>query len=178
MKRSKGLFEGFAEATTRWAGSSWALILAFLVILVWLTSGPFFSFSDTWQLVINTGTTVITFLMVFLIQRAQNKEALTMQLKLNELIAALKGARNRLINIEDLSEEEVIALHEQYRKLAERAGGTRGQCKLPLIEPDSLPLSASAADRDVEFAQERNEHAGNGKAECTPSNQERNQRVG
>jgi low affinity Fe/Cu permease len=88
---------------------------------VWLVSGPFFRWSDTWQLVINTGTTIVTFLMVFLIQRGQNKESMAIQLKLNELVASMKGASNRLINIEDLTEDEVRTLHGHYAKLVELA---------------------------------------------------------
>jgi low affinity Fe/Cu permease len=95
--------------------------LAALAILVWIVTGPLFKFSDTWQLVINTGTTIITFLMVFLIQRSQNKESQAIQLKLNEIVAAIEGASNRLINIEDLSEEEVAILHRHYQKLAQLA---------------------------------------------------------
>ena len=90
-------------------------------MLAWLISGPLFGFSNTWQLVINTGTTIVTFLMVFLIQRSQNKDALAVQLKLNELVAAMKGASNRLIDVEDLSEHELAVLHAHYRKLAKMA---------------------------------------------------------
>jgi low affinity Fe/Cu permease len=115
--------EAFAQRVTVWVGSSWAFTLAAAVILVWAVTGPLFHYSDTWQLVINTGTTIVTFLMVFLIQRSQNKEALAVQLKLNEIVAALKGASNRLINVEDLSEDEVRALHERYQRLAELALG-------------------------------------------------------
>ena len=113
MKR-KGWMERIALIATHWSGSSVAFILAAGVIVVWLVSGPLFGFSDTWQLVINTGTTIVTFLMVFLIQRSQNKEAVALQLKLNELVAAIEGARNRLINIEDLSEAEIATLHKHY----------------------------------------------------------------
>jgi low affinity Fe/Cu permease len=101
----------------RWTGSSMAFGLASGVVLVWLLSGPFFGFSNTWQLVINTGTTIVTFLMVFLIQRSQNKESLAVQLKLNEIVAALQGASNQLIDVEDLTEEELRALHRHYAKL-------------------------------------------------------------
>ena len=87
--------------------------------MLWIVTGPAFGFSDTWQLAINTGTTVVTFLMVFLIQRAQNKENHAIQLKLNELVAALKGASNRLIDLEDWTEEELVDLHEHYKRLAE-----------------------------------------------------------
>jgi low affinity Fe/Cu permease len=103
---------------TTWTGSTSALVLAVSVIVVWLITGPLFHYSNTWQLVINTGTTVVTFLMVFLIQRSQNKESLAVQLKLNELVAAMAGASNRLIDIEDLSEDELRVLHKFYRRLA------------------------------------------------------------
>lgn len=98
-----------------------ALGMAFGLILGWLLTGPMFKYSDSWQLIINTSTTIITFLMVFLIQRAQNKEALSVQLKLNEAIAALKGASNRLISVEDLTEDELEVLHMHYRELAQLA---------------------------------------------------------
>jgi low affinity Fe/Cu permease len=113
--------ERASQAVTHWAGSSWAFALAALVIVVWLITGPLFHFSDTWQLVINTGTTIVTFLMVFLIQRAQNKDALAIQLKLNEIVAAIQGASNRLIAVEELSEPELNALHRHYCKLAAMA---------------------------------------------------------
>jgi low affinity Fe/Cu permease len=121
MKRHRGWIESIALAATIWTGSSGAFILAVGVVVLWLLSGPIFGFSDTWQLVINTGTTVVTFLMVFLIQRSQNKESLALQLKLNELVAAVGGASNRLINVEDLSEAEVHLLHNHYRTLARLA---------------------------------------------------------
>ncbi len=113
--------EQWSQAVTHWAGSSWAFALAVLVIAVWLLTGPLFHFSDTWQLVINTGTTIVTFLMVFLIQRAQNKDALAIQLKLNEVVAAIHGASNRLISVEELSEPELEALHQHYHRLAQMA---------------------------------------------------------
>ena len=110
--------ERLAEKATKYAGRSWAFAGAVAVVAVWLVTGPLFNFSDTWQLVINTGTTIITFLMVFLIQRMQNKETQAIQLKLNELVAALKGASNRLIDLEDWTEEELRNLHQHYRRLA------------------------------------------------------------
>ena len=113
--------EDWSRAVTAWTGSSWAFAIAAAVILVWLVTGPLFHFSDTWQLVINTGTTVVTFLMVFLIQRAQNKDSLAIQLKLNEIVAAMPGASNRLIDVEDLSEAELVKLHQFYSRLAEIA---------------------------------------------------------
>jgi low affinity Fe/Cu permease len=114
-------FERFSTAVTQWTGSSMAFALACTVIVAWIVTGPLFGFSDTWQLVINTGTTIVTFLMVFLIQRTQNKDSLALQLKLNELVAAMAGASNRLIDVEDLSEEELRQLHTFYMKLARMA---------------------------------------------------------
>lgn len=111
----------FATAATIWTGSTAAFVTAVLIIVVWLITGPLFHFSDTWQLVINTGTTVVTFLMVFLIQRAQNRDALAVQLKLDEIVAAVEGASNRLISVEDLSEEELKVLRTHYRRLSEMA---------------------------------------------------------
>ena len=119
MARQIGWLETLARQTTLRAGSSLAFGLALTLVLVWLITGPFFGFSDTWQLVINTGTTILTFLMVFLIQRAQNKDSQAIQLKLNEIVAAIDGASNHLINVEDLGEEEVGILHRHYQKLAE-----------------------------------------------------------
>ena len=116
-----GLLERFSHKATTATGSSMAFVLAVGVVVVWLISGPIFGFSDTWQLVINTGTTIVTFLMVFLIQRAQNKDALAIHLKLNEIVAAMEGASNRLIDVEDLSEAEIVALHKYYQKLIELA---------------------------------------------------------
>lgn len=112
-------FERFANVVTKAAGSSIAFIVAFLIVVVWAVSGPFFHYSESWQLVINTGTTIITFLMVFLIQKSQNKESKAIQLKLNELISSARGASNRLVNIEDMDEKELDELHSLYLKLAE-----------------------------------------------------------
>jgi low affinity Fe/Cu permease len=116
-----GKWSNLATRITKWSGSTPAFLLALAVVVVWMISGPIFAFSDTWQLVINTGTTIVTFLMVFLIQRSQNKDSLAVQLKLNELVAAIEGASNRLISVEDLSEEELKVLHKHYRRLAEMA---------------------------------------------------------
>ena len=113
--------ERISHVVTAWAGSSWAFGLAVLVVLVWLATGPLFGFSNTWQLVINTGTTIVTFLMVFLIQRTQNKDSLALQLKLNELVAAMKGASNHLIDVEALSEDEIRALHDHFCHLVRLA---------------------------------------------------------
>lgn len=115
------LLEKFSHQATRATGTSLAFVTAVSVIVVWGITGPIFHYSDTWQLVINTGTTIITFLMVFLIQRAQNKDALAIHLKLNEIVAALEGASNRLIDVEDLSEPEIDALRNYYKRLIELA---------------------------------------------------------
>jgi low affinity Fe/Cu permease len=121
-RRSHGdVPERAATAVTKWAGSGAGFGTALATVLVWAATGPLFGYSDTWQLVINTGTTIITFLMVFLIQRSQNKEAMAMHLKLNEVIAAIEGASNRLIDLEDLSERELNVLHVHYRRLADMA---------------------------------------------------------
>jgi low affinity Fe/Cu permease len=121
MAEKSGKFERFATWTAKASGHAIAFGAAVLVTLAWAISGPLFHFSDTWQLVINTGTTIITFLMVFLIQRAQNKDSMAIQLKLNELVAAVEGASNRLIDVEDLSEEELAALHRYYGQLVQMA---------------------------------------------------------
>ena len=113
--------EAVAARVTEWVGSGKGLTSAVAVVVLWGASGPLFGFSNTWQLVINTGTTIVTFLMVFLIQRTQNKDGLAIQLKLNELVAAMRGASNRLIEVEDLSEEELHVLRTHYRKLVEMA---------------------------------------------------------
>ena len=113
--------ERLSYQATKATGTSVAFILALAIVVVWLVTGPLFNYSDTWQLVINTGTTIVTFLMVFLIQRAQNKDAVAIHLKLNEIVAALEGASNRLIDVEDLSEGEIEALRKYYRRLIELA---------------------------------------------------------
>ena len=106
-----------AHTATVFSGTTFAFIVALLVIIIWLVTGRYFNFSDTWQLVINTGTTIVTFLMVFLIQRMQNKDSRAIHLKLNELVASLKGPSNRLIDVEDLTEEELETLSKYYREL-------------------------------------------------------------
>jgi low affinity Fe/Cu permease len=115
------MLERLSRKATEATGTSTAFILACLVIIVWIITGPLFHFSDTWQLVINTGTTIVTFLMVFLIQRSQNKDALAIHLKLNEIVAALEGASNRLIDVEDLTEDEIKTLHKHYQSLVAMA---------------------------------------------------------
>jgi low affinity Fe/Cu permease len=111
----------FAEGVTDWAGSNSGFATALAIVVIWAAVGPIFGFSDTWQLVINTGTTIVTFLMVFLIQRTQNKDALAIHLKLNELVAALQGASNTLVDVEALSEDELKVLKLHYGVLARLA---------------------------------------------------------
>ena len=115
------LLERSATRVTRWTGSTAAFSSACAIILIWALLGPIFHFSDTWQLVINTGTTIVTFLMVFLIQRSANKDSLAIHLKLNELVAAMEGASNRLIDVEDLTEQELSLLHKHYATLSQMA---------------------------------------------------------
>ncbi|MEJ7683758.1 MAG: low affinity iron permease family protein [Segetibacter sp.] len=116
-KISSKPFDNFSTTVTKVTGSSYAFIIAVLLIIVWACSGPLFHFSDTWQLVVNTGTSVITFLMVFIIQQSQNKDTMALQLKLNELIAASSKASNRLIDVEDLTDNELKQLKKFYCEL-------------------------------------------------------------
>lgn len=141
--------ESLSTAVTRWTGGTSAFALACGVILVWIVTGPLFGFSDTWQLVINTGTTIVTFLMVFLIQRSQNKESMAVQLKLNELVAAVRGASNSLIDIENLTEDELQVLHLHYAKLA-------GLAK----KEDSVRESHSVAEAKQRHTRKRTEQKG------------------
>jgi low affinity Fe/Cu permease len=112
-------FSKFAQSTAAWTGHPLAFLLALAVIAVWIVAGPIFNYSDTWQLIINTGTTIVTFLMVFLIQNTQNRDIMTVQLKLSELVLAMKGAENKFAAIEDLSDEELEVLHDECRTRAE-----------------------------------------------------------
>jgi len=125
MKRkSKGLaqtWEQAAQAVAEWSGKPGVFGAAVLIVVLWAITGPVFGFSDTWQLVINTGTTIITFLMVFLIQQAQNKDTQALELKLNEIVAAISGASNHLIDVESLSGAELMTLRRHYQELAQLA---------------------------------------------------------
>jgi low affinity Fe/Cu permease len=120
-KKFSSFFEKFSTKATKATGSPLAFIMACIVIIVWAVSGPIFGYSDTWQLVINTGTTIITFLMVFIIQQSQNKDTMALQLKLNELIAASETASNRLIDVEDLTADELETLKKFYIRLSKLA---------------------------------------------------------
>jgi low affinity Fe/Cu permease len=148
-KQGRGIgavLERASTAVARWAGGTPAFVLAASVVAAWAASGPLFGFSDTWQLVINTGTTVVTFLMVFLIQRSQNKDSMAIQLKLNELVAALKGASNRLIDIEEMSEEELKVLQHHYARLVAMAK-----------KESDLTMSHSIEEAEARHAQKRKE---------------------
>jgi low affinity Fe/Cu permease len=118
-KSGKQFFENFASKASKAVGSSYAFISALSIVILWAVCGPFFDFSETWQLIINTGTTIITFLMVFLIQKSQNKDSLAIQLKLNELVASSNKSSNRLVDIESMTEEEMITVQKYYQKLSE-----------------------------------------------------------
>jgi low affinity Fe/Cu permease len=117
-KQTQGdAFGKFAAAASGWLGSKWAFVGAIVIIAVWAITGPLFHYSDTWQLVINTGTTIITFLMVFIIQNTQNRDARAINLKLDELIHAIDGAKNQMMDIEKLSDEELDLIHEKYTQI-------------------------------------------------------------
>jgi len=151
MKAKKNsFFETAATKITCWTGSSKAFGIAFGIIVIWGITGPLFKYSDTWQLVINTGTTIITFLMVFLIQKSQNKDSKAIQLKLNELIAASRWASNRMVDIEDLTEVELDVLHKYYQKLSDLS-----ESEDDIHRPHSID---SAVDRQKEKNEKRSKH--------------------
>jgi low affinity Fe/Cu permease len=130
-------FRKFSEAVSRAAGAPPAFVIAMLVIVVWLVTGPIFHFSDTWQLIINTGTTIVTFLMVFLLQNTQNREARATQIKLDELLRAIRSARTSLVDLEDLPDEELDRLEQEFRQVSERASATRKKRRTRKQGPDS-----------------------------------------
>jgi low affinity Fe/Cu permease len=137
--------ERFSQAVSQWTGSSPAFGLALGFVVAWAVTGPLFGFSQGWQMVINTGTTIATFLMVFLIQRAQNKESRAIQLKLNEIVAAIEGASNRLVGAEELSEAELHRLHDRYLKLAEEVQTRHGSLKRAASVEDTTGAQSAAA---------------------------------
>ncbi len=140
--RTPGMFERLSETVTEWSGRTEALMAAVLLCLLWGITGPYFHYSDTWQLVINTFTNLVTFVMVFLIQRSQNKDTLAVQLKLNEIVAAVQGASNELIAIEDLSENELRLLHERYQRLLELTdarSANRGSLSIEVLRASDPP---------------------------------------
>lgn len=122
-------FHAFATSAANWVGTKWAFIVALLIVLVWLISGPYFHYSDTWQLIINTGTTVVTFLVVFLIQNTQNRDARAIHLKLDEIIKSIDQAQNEMIDIEHLSDAELQRLADKYQKVREECDVRRSRAK-------------------------------------------------
>jgi low affinity Fe/Cu permease len=131
----KHAFRRFAAITATMTGSPWAFLIAVLVILTWGITGPLFNFSDTWQLVINTSTTIVTFLMVFLIQNTQNRDAVAIQLKLDELLRGVVGARTSLVDLENLSDEDLALLHQQFTRLqVSAAKSERDAAKSPVAD--------------------------------------------
>ena len=132
-------FDALASRITRWVGSPTAFCLALLSVLIWAVLGPVFKYSENWQLVINTGTTIVTFLMVFLIQQSQNKDSVALHLKLNELIAASHGASNRMIGIEDLDEEALREVAQFYVRLAARAKTSGAQKETHSVDEEGMP---------------------------------------
>jgi low affinity Fe/Cu permease len=141
-KRKSHSLEKLSSEATQKVGSTGGFIFAIAIVIAWLLSGPLFGYSDTWQLAINTGTTIVTFLMVFLIQRSQNKESLAMQIKLNELIASSSHASNRLIDIEDLTEKELATLEKYFAELVKRSRAQRN-----MLESHSIEEAAKLHDR-------------------------------
>jgi low affinity Fe/Cu permease len=151
-KQRKGilcLFDRFSKKITKLTGSPYAFLLALLVVIVWAVTGPIFGFSDTWQLVINTGTTIITFLMVFVIQQSQNKDTVALHLKLNELIASSRHASNRLVDIEDLTEEELDQLKSFYIKLSDLAEADDDSFTSHSVEEAYANHQEKTAEKDV-----------------------------
>jgi low affinity Fe/Cu permease len=146
LDQNTGWSERLAHKTTSYVGSSWAFTAALCTTLLWLVAGWIFHYSDTWQLVMNTISSIVTFLMVFLLQRSQNKDSLAMQIKLNELLAAIRGANNRLIDVEDLPEEQVRPLHERFQALSQRvraSGNTNGRVSIDEAPAGPTPARES-----------------------------------
>jgi low affinity Fe/Cu permease len=145
--RATAAYTAFARAAARYCGQPRTFLLAVGAVLVWAITGPLFGFSDTWQLVINTGTTIVTFLMVFLIQSTQNRDTVALQIKLDELIRATRGAHNALMDLEELEDDKLEAVHHQYEALAEAAqNGLPQQADTGTPEP-SPPLDPSSQPR-------------------------------
>jgi len=139
-------FRHFAHWTANWMGNPWCFFLAIIVILVWPVTGPLFKFSDTWQLIINTGTTIVTFLMVFLIQNTQNRDAKAIHLKLDELIRAVHGARNKMIDLENVSDEELALLREQFDRICEKG---RNETKRHAVKTPRIQKAAHAPSAEM-----------------------------
>lgn len=150
-------FEKISTTITTYSGSTGVFVSAILLILIWGISGPVFGYSNTWLLIVNTGTSIITFLMVFLIQKSQNKESIAVQLKLNELIAASNYASNRLLNIQDLSENELNTLHDHYRTLVELTQKAKSNTQSHSVEDAIESAEAAMAEEEMKVAEELKE---------------------
>ena len=146
------VFRKFSSKTSQIVGSSWAFIIAVIVIVGWAISGPIFHFSDTWQLIINTGTTIVTFLMVFLIQNTQNRDAKAIHLKLDELIRCVQGARTGMVDLEDLSDEELKRLQNQFQQLRERLDGPDALPEAEEVEEELSERTANPRERQPRHA--------------------------
>ncbi len=160
MSAKRSWLERMSGKATEWTGSSAAFAIAAGVILLWISTGPLFGFSDTWQLVINTSTTIVTFLMVFLIQRAQNKDSRAVHLKLNELVASIQGASNRLINAENMSEDDVRILHRHFHRLIELARQEEDLTRSHSIEEAEVDHDRKRKARLREIAENQGRHEG------------------
>ncbi|MBC9910699.1 low affinity iron permease family protein [Chitinophaga varians] len=158
-------FEAMAAKVIATTGSAWAFFVALGIIIIWGITGPVFHYSDTWQLVINTGTTIITFLMVFIIQKSQNKDSKSIQLKLNELIAAHKLASNRLIDVENLSEEELDILHKYYHVLAEE---TKKRIRMNESHSVEEAIDGALIKHEEQLRRRKKYPEGGGPGETTP----------
>ncbi|MGN7821978.1 low affinity iron permease family protein [Chitinophaga varians] len=158
-------FETMAAKVIAATGSAWAFFLALAVIIIWGVTGPVFHYSDTWQLVINTGTTIITFLMVFIIQKSQNKDSKSIQLKLNELIAAHQLASNRLIDVENLSEEELDVLHKYYHVMAEE---TKKRIKMNESHSVEEAIDGALSKHEEQLRRRKKYPEGGGSGETKP----------
>jgi low affinity Fe/Cu permease len=139
----KHIFRRFAAIIATTTGSPWAFMIAVLVILVWGVTGPLFNFSDTWQLVINTSTTIVTFLMVFLIQNTQNRDAVTIQLKLDELLRGVVGARTSLVDLEDLSDEDIALLRKEFTRMQFSAAKREKEAVVDSLEENDPARNSS-----------------------------------
>ena len=141
--KSRSRFTHFAKATSRWSGRPISFLLAVVVVLAWIATGPLFGFSDTWQLVINTGTTIVTFLMVFLIQNTQYRDAEAVQVKLDELLRVTRGAHNTLLDLEELEDQELDRMRVMYQDIARKARAElrhgRGDTGVPIVHPERTP---------------------------------------
>jgi low affinity Fe/Cu permease len=147
-------FEKVSNTITTYSGSTGVFVSAILLILIWGVSGPVFGYSNTWLLIVNTGTSIITFLMVFLIQKSQNKESIAVQLKLNELIAASNYASNRLLNIQDLSENELNTLHEHYRTLVELTQKAKSNTQSHSVEDAIEAVETAVVEEELKAGKE------------------------